>query len=618
MLTLGPDTLSLCAARGMLRPIDLHFARFLSDLAAGENHELGLAAALASWHVGEGHICVDLTAWAGKPFSGRGQGEEYALLCPELSSWEAALRKSPLVGSPGEYRPLVLDHAHRLYLYRYWEYEAHLVERIREALAAGREAPSSTMRAAVSRLFPDDKEGAIDWQKQAALVATGSRLSLITGGPGTGKTFTVARILALLLEQARGQQLRIALSAPTGKAAARLQDSITRCTQDLPCSQEVKDAIPSRASTVHRLLGTIPGSPYFRHHRENPLPFEVVVVDEASMVSLPLLSKLFAAVPLEARLILLGDQDQLASVDPGAVLGDMCAGGGSRSTQNARIGAPVHAQRPSGNGLRMEEVIVALQKNYRFGGESGIGEASRAIQRGEGTRALEIMRSAGYGDIVWTSLPRDAQILPALAPKIIAGYQPYLHARSPEEALRCFEQFRVLCAVREGPYGVSTMNLLIERFLKEKKLIRPEGRWYAGRPLLITRNDYGVELFNGDIGVVLPDPEDGGALRAFFLGPEGTVRRVPLLRLPEHETVYAMTVHKSQGSEFEEVLLVLPDQASPVLTRELVYTGITRARKKVTVWGTEEVFETAVARRIERSSGLHEALWGREGGEAGG
>jgi exodeoxyribonuclease V alpha subunit len=614
---MGPDILTSLAKAGALRPIDCHFARLIGELSGGESPELCLAAALASKHTGESHICVDLAAWAGKPFPHEGNVDGEALLCPELSPWVRILRASPLVGSPGEYRPLILDHAHRLYLYRYWHYEATLAARITEALAQGEAAFDRTvLQEGVERLFPAAVPAETDWQKTAALTAVGSRFTLIIGGPGTGKTFTVAKVLALLVEQAKGTPLRVALSAPTGKAAARLQEAISRSKQETDCSAAVREAIPEHASTVHRLLGTIPGSPYFRHHRENPLPFDVVVVDEASMVSLPLLSKLFAAVPREARLILLGDQDQLASVDPGAVLGDMCNTGASPEEETPLGPHDPLAQRPSGGSLRMREVIVALKKNFRFGSESGIGEVSRAIQGGDGRRALQLMRSPQYGDIAWAALPREGRLLGALAPKIIAGYRPYLRARSPEEALRSFEQFRVLCALREGPYGVATLNGLIERLLKEQKVIRPEGRWYAGRPLLITRNDYGVGLFNGDIGIVLPDPEDAGALRAFFLAPEGTVRQVPLLRLPEHETVYAMTVHKSQGSEFEDVLLVLPDQASPVLTRELVYTGITRARRKVTVWGVEEVLQTAVSRRIERSSGLREALWGERGWEA--
>lgn len=611
-MTIGPDTLTSLLKLGALRPIDLHFARFVGELSGGESPELCLAAALASKHTGDGHICVDLAAWAGKRFPQEEIAEGEALLCPELSPWTRILRESPLVGNPGDYRPLILDDAHRLYLYRYWQYEAGLADRIFEALAQGEAAlDRSVLEGGMARLFPPADPGETDWQKLAALAALGGRFALIIGGPGTGKTFTVAKILALLVEQAKGVPLRIALSAPTGKAAARLQEAISRSKKDLASTAAVKEAIPEQASTLHRLLGTIPGSPYFRHHREQPLPFDVVVVDEASMVSLPLLSKLFAAVAREARLILLGDQDQLASVDPGAVLGDMCNPGASPAEE-----APRGGQRTAGGSLRMAEVIVALKKNFRFGSESGIGEVSRAIQGGEGARALALMRSAQYGDVTWATLPREGQLLSALGPKIIAGYRRYLRARSPEEALRSFEEFRVLCALREGPYGVSTLNGLIERLLKEKKLIRPEGNWYAGRPLLITRNDYGVGLYNGDIGIVLPDPEDGGALRAFFLALEGTVRQVPLLRLPEHETVYAMTVHKSQGSEFEEVLLVLPDQVSPVLTRELVYTGITRARRKVTVWGTEEVLQTAVSRRIHRSSGLREALWGK-GEEAG-
>ena len=477
------------------------------------------------------------------------------------------------------------------------------------------------MRAALkdglARLFPEDGQEETDWQKVAAFTSVMKRFCVISGGPGTGKTFTVAKILALLLEQPGAEKIRIALAAPTGKAAARLQEAIKNSKEKLNCREEIKKLIPEEASTIHRLLGSVPDSPYFRHNAENPLSAEVVVVDEASMVDLALLSKLAQAVPSTARLILLGDKDQLASVEAGAVLGDICDTGKVHGySQNfcdalkKSAGEDVACPAEGIDGAGIRDSIVQLLRSYRFGAVSGIGEVSRAVNEGDGVRAMELMKSGSYGDIQWKELPRTEALPAVLKDRIIEGFSAYLKETDPAKAFDLFNRFRILCALREGPHGVHYMNLLIEQILKDEGLIKREGRWYAGRPVMITRNDYNLRLFNGDVGITLPDPKLGNELRVFFPAPDGSMRTFPPLRLPDHETVYAMTVHKSQGSEFDQVLFLMPDRSVPVLTRELVYTAITRAKEKVEVWGKEEVFKGAISRRIERISGLREALWG--------
>ena len=306
---------------GFFTELDLQFAGFISRLAGGDSPQILLAAALASRSRREGHICVDLSSLAGKPLT---DGGANGLTCPEWPAWRKALESSPAVGRPGDYRPLILDGTH-LYLYRYWSYEKRLAEFLKaRARSGGAAIDESLLKDGLSRLFPGDIQKETDWQKVAAFASVVKNFCVISGGPGTGKTFAVAKILALLLEQSRDRHLRIALAAPTGKAAARLKEAIQMAKEKLACPEEIKAAIPEEASTIHRLLRSIPGSPYFQHNEKNPLPADVVVVDEASMVDLALLSKLAAAVPGPARLILLGDKDQLASVEAGAVLGDIC------------------------------------------------------------------------------------------------------------------------------------------------------------------------------------------------------------------------------------------------------------------------------------------------------
>jgi len=600
--------------QGILSELEIQFGRFMAELSGGENAEIALAAAMASHYQEEGNICFDLSSVAGKPAVEDGTED---LVFPKLQKWQSILAKSPVVGRPGDFRPLILDGS-RLYLYRYWEYENKLANILKGRTGEdGEKVDEGALKDGLARLFPEEGEEETDWQRVAAFVSVMKRFCVISGGPGTGKTYTVAKILALLLEQPGAEKIRIALAAPTGKAAARLQEAIKNSREKLNCRQDIKKLIPEEASTIHRLLGSVPDSPYFRHNAENPLPAEVVIVDEASMVDLALLSKLTQAVPPTARLILLGDKDQLASVEAGAVLGDICdtgeVHGYSQKFCNAlkqvageNVACPAEGE--DGHGIR--DSIIQLRRSYRFGAVSGIGEVSRAVNEGDGIRAMEIMKSGSCGDIQWKNLPRTDTMPAVLRDRIIEGFSPYLRETDPAETFDLFNRFRILCALREGPHGIRYMNLLIEQVLKNEGLIHQDGRWYIGRPVMITRNDYNLRLFNGDVGITLPDPKLGNELRVFFPAPDGSMRTFPPLRLPDHETVYAMTVHKSQGSEFDQVLFLMPDRSVPVLTRELVYTAITRAKEKVEVWGKEEVFRGAVSRRIERISGLREALWG--------
>ena len=570
-----------------LSSLDTHFADFIVRIEGRACEGLWLAAALVSSCSSHSHVCLELSALAGSGVVPIGPWRE-SLKVPQPGIWQEILSRCSTVGRPGDYTPLVLDAGGRLYLHRSWDAERRLAEGIlcRSALLC---RDYAVLAAGLGRYFPPAVDGK-DLQREAAQAALSHQFTVISGGPGTGKTTTVTRILALLIEQAGNETPAIFLAAPTGKAAMRLKQSLAHSSDLLPLSDSVRSALPREVATIHRLLGVIPGRSEFRFHRDNPLPCDVLVVDEASMIDLPLMARLLDALRPEARVILLGDRDQLASVEAGAVLSDICAGGcPDRSTG---------AGRPA---------IVHLTKSYRFPDESGIGRLSRLINAGNGEGALELLASGACPDVCWRPLPAAGSFAGALMESTIQGYALYAQATNPVEALDALDRFRVLAPHREGRHGVGSLNRLIESVLARAM---PAGLKDCHRkPVMITSNNYDLGLYNGDTGV-MTGAQGEESPSVYFPGPEtGEVRRVSALRLPQHEPAFALTVHKTQGSEFDHVLLILPDQVSEVLSRELLYTAVTRARKRVEIWGDEEVFCQAVARRVERSSGLRDRLW---------
>jgi exodeoxyribonuclease V alpha subunit len=595
--------------------LDLHFAELMRRLSDRPCVELDVAALLVSRQRAGGHICLPLREMARQPLPAPYRGLDHA---PEAEEWIKKLRGHDVVGAPGEFKPLILDEQGRLYLRRYWEYEKTLADIIKARLNAMRPAvDAKLLRQGLVRLFPS--EGEINWQKVAAFTAVMNNFCVITGGPGTGKTRTVAAILALLVEQAGRERLRVALTAPSGKAAARLKESVQNAKAALNCAQEIKALMPSDATTIHRLLGTIPDSPYFLHDADHPLVADVVIVDEASMVDLALMSKLFQAVPENARIILLGDKDQLTSVEAGYILGDICNTGTAiqLSKEFGKLYAATTGEtlalkmRPRENVI--QDAIIELRRNYRFKSDGGVFKLSRAINAGEVENALEVLRNKSLRDISWRPSPPARSLPAAIREKVTGGYERYLEAEEPAGALAKLGEFQILCALKNGPYGVGELNRLAEQSLAEAGLLKKEGQWYRGRPVMITRNDYNLKLYNGDIGVVFPDAGANGETRVFFADANGQVRKFSPSRLPAHETVFAMTIHKSQGSEFGAVLLILPGDDVPILTRELIYTGLTRARDRVEIWSAESVLRAALARRASRTSGLRDALWNTPG-----
>ncbi len=732
-------------ARGWLRALDRAFAAFLAREVPDAPAPLLLAAALASHQLGRGHVCLDLERTLAEPdlalsLPPEGDSLEDPPPLPSallgeltLADWQEALTHPLIVGHGPGSTPLVLD-ATRLYLRRYWHHEReirhHIAARLgksddtcrspgspavrridegadRRPAETTHTAETETLSAALSPLFPPSTT--LDWQKAACALAARSPFAVITGGPGTGKTTTVVKLLALLQTLALGEgrrALRIRLAAPTGKAAARLNESIAGQVSSLQLEglapllaapekpegsnplwepnllgdkavDHLRRAIPTEVTTLHRLLGSRPDTRHFRHHARHPLPLDVLVVDEASMVDVEMMAALLDALPPRARLVLLGDKDQLASVEAGSVLGDLCARaeGGHYTPETAdwlaeATGQALPAEMIDPAGAPLDQAIAMLRVSHRFDAASGIGRLAGAVNRDAAGRekraAIREVLGHGYADLSHLKLETDGdrglerlvvsghaagfpdrgksagkgrvvngKVLP---PPV--GYRHYLEvmqSAAPQAdangeidrealddwaraVLAAHGQFQLLCALRRGPWGVEGLNERIRAALEKEALIDSgDGRrlWYPGRPVLVTRNDYGLGLMNGDIGITLALPDTaapgestahrGPALRVAFPAGDGSGRIKWVLpsRLQAVETVYAMTVHKSQGSEFTHTALLLPDAPNPILTRELVYTGITRARHWLTLieTGRGQLLD-AVERRVMRVSGL--------------
>ncbi|HOM14589.1 MAG TPA: exodeoxyribonuclease V subunit alpha [Rubrivivax sp.] len=612
----GGDELRTALADGFALQVE-RWAR--ASGAPGDAARLaGRAARALSLAIGDGHVCV--------PLHELGELSELSELGeprgPNGAALRTALLASGVAGSvqaPGTH-PLILDDAGRLYLHRHFDAERRLAARLVRAAAA---PPQPLGEATVQRLRalfrsdggahgpePEPKtETEPDWQMIAAALALRRRLLLISGGPGTGKTSTIVKLLACLLEQQ--PDARIALAAPTGKAAARMAQALRERAAQLPPG--LRERLPTQASTVHRLLGARPGG--FGHDAARPLPLDALVVDEASMLDLALATRLLEALPDGARLILLGDKDQLAAVESGAVFAELSADAslspactadlaGLCALPAAAVAAAAPTPPPQAGPLR--DSVVWLQRSFRFGADSAIARAAAHVRDGRGSALLAQLREAGGdGALHWLDEPGSA-LAPRLLRCLHQGYAEYgrVLREQPRDVAaiwQAFERFRVLCALREGPRGVLAINRLLGDALRSAAAAGGSSPWFAGRPVMVLRNDPLRGLFNGDIGITLPDAD--GAPQVHFATPQG-FRALPAARLPVHETAFAMTVHKAQGSEFDTVLVLLPAQRSRVLTRELLYTALTRARQRVWLAADAAVLAAATAQPTLRRSGL--------------
>lgn len=616
-----------CTA-GAIRPLDRAFARFLADMEPGEDGAVLLAGALVSRQLGHGQVCVRLTELSDSDW------------LPKLdrAAWLTAFLASRVIACGPGNSPLTLA-GERLYLRRYWQYEIDVARGILDRVVQASGVPDDLPHQ-LRQLFPDADPQHTDWQLIACALAARNAFSVISGGPGTGKTTTVVKLLALLQQHARteGRELRIQLAAPTGKAAARLGDAIDSSLQKLP--ETLRSGIPSSVTTLHRLLGAQPGTRQLRHHRYNPLHADLVIVDEASMIDLEMMAALLQALRPQARLILLGDKDQLASVEAGSVLGDICAAASRHGYDQATrdwlrqvtgyqlLAAKDKPRQTSGPSL--SGVEIQLTVSHRFKHDSGIGQLATAVNNGDSASVEHLLQPGAWPDLRCLSNLQqfDDLALNGWRDDIALGYRHYLQVlqqqrpQQPgigidawaEAVLNAFESFQVLCAVRQGDWGVEAINRRIAALLQAEGMIQQSHGWYEGRPVLINRNDYNLGLMNGDIGITLrvrDSPSGNEQLRVMFRQSRQTIKQVLPSRLQDIEDVYAMTVHKSQGSEFGHVALILPEQTSPLLTRELLYTGITRAKQRFSLLcSNPQRLKQSVETRVIRVGGLSQIQQG--------
>lgn len=571
------------AQRGEISWLSFHFAEFIATQSPNAiDDPLCLSAAMLCEANQQGSVCLDLAELAGKPMFGS-TGIEPQLIAPAAPAWCDLLRASNCVGGPGGRAPLTLE-GPRLYLNRFWFYEDFIAVKIQQLLVQESLPDRSRVSSEFDSIFAA-QTGMDKDQRQAVLTAASKSFSVISGGPGSGKTSTVVRILSLLLTL--NPNYRIALAAPTGKAAARMLDSIRARIGELGVDDAIKQALPVTASTIHRLLA------YRRHGFEydasHPLPVDCIIVDEASMIDLKLMFHLLTALPPRVRLILLGDRDQLASVAAGNVLGDITG----------------HGQPMDAGADSLCSSIALLRSNYRFGETTAIGELATLINRGQSAAALELLGQNRRG-LRWFMDSTDHIHAQALE-WICAAYQPIFDSQSPGDALDCYESARVLSATNLGPLGIEALNQTISSTLLARNN-QAETELYHGLPIMITRNLHELGLYNGDTAILW---QFGQGLRACFRDGSDGIRDLAINRLPGFVPAWASTVHKSQGSEFDSVLLIMPaDPDSEALSRELVYTAVTRARSSFILQAPAGVMTSAIARLTRRHSGLaHKLGW---------
>jgi len=594
------------------------FADFMRDMAGDGNHEILYRTALLLSEAYEmGDVCLDLQALSNTPWL------HHAGFMPHADTWRETLLQTSCVAKVGGNAPMILD-GFALYLYRFWCDEQYVADAILKRMDAPMELDKACLEAGLARLFPKHHDNihaqtkgensaqntSVDWQEIAAALVITQRFSVISGGPGTGKTTSLVKILALLLEQ--NPAMRIRLAAPTGKAAARMMASIRHAKAQLSMDDEIRQCIPEDASTLHRLLGFSPRG--YRHGKDNPILLDCLVVDEASMIDLSMMARLLAALPEDAQLILLGDRDQLSSVDAGNVLGDI-TGHTSKSGHDIvynkatteTLAKLTHTElstlpTPNENTPRIAHSIALLRTSYRFNKHSAIGTLASSVNASDGKQAWQILQDAEHPSVCAYMQDELSQSLN----QAVSRYATYLQQTEVNQALKQLDESRILCALRQGQWGVDGINQEIHRRLVEKHGLSGNKDAH-GTPIIIRSNDYELQLFNGDVGLIWRNDD---ALQAVFANMDGSTRSFSVHLLPAHEPCWAMTVHQSQGSEFEHVLLILPpDEINhAVLSKALFYTAITRAKASFQVCGSKACIKLAINTHVSRNTGLAKRL----------
>lgn len=557
--------------------------------------------------------------YAPKAFDGLQEGH-IAIPFPELD--ENELSKSKYLGSESDLAKPFISFNNKLYLQRYFIYETKIVNKINElrgyerSLFEERKIQLKALSVVINELFSDftpegPTEELINWQCVSALNSALHQFSIITGGPGTGKTTTVAKLLSILY--ALNPDLKVTLTAQTGKATARLKESLSNSKERINISDDIKNKFDEITPlTIHRLLGFVPKSVDFKHNAAKPLNYDVVIIDESSMIDVPLMAKLFTAIKKETRIILLGDRNQLASVEAGSIFGDLCKSVGDEINVfdrsaidffNSLIPKGKISDKYLSDTIRISDSICELKKSYRFSGHTGIGKFARQILEGEAFDVKEYSQLTSEEGVFIRKTIQNQDF-----DNYLQKFETYIQESDISVALKKLNEIKVLCATRSGSYGVAESNLRIEQFLSDQELINTKEEFYENRPILITKNDYNLNLYNGDIGICRKN--ESGDMRVFFEDSEKGIREVVPTFLNSYETVFAMTIHKSQGSEFSHVLMILPPEgkSEALLTKELVYTGITRAKKSVLLITEENVLNKSIALPVSRVSGIIERL----------
>ncbi|NLD94585.1 MAG: exodeoxyribonuclease V subunit alpha [Fibrobacter sp.] len=591
---------------------DHHLADFICKLDKEYNDSIYISVAALSSTLRSGNICLDLNLVSSVDVTLVTERYSFSAF-PDVSTWIDKLRQSDVCGTPGDYKPLILDNT-RLYFYRRW-HDEHQVAEYFLSKATTVFPPMIFEHLDLIRSFFTINFTDIDYQYLSAVLSLANKCCIISGGPGSGKTTTVVKILALHL-LLYPDSYRIGLAAPTGKAAARLKSAIIHAVHSLPCTDTIKKAIPTDAVTIHRLLSSHQKNAFLDAIGDQTnlrLPYRILVIDEASMVDLSLMAQLIKALHPQCKLILLGDKDQLSSVEAGSVLGDLSDCGiehGYTDTFRSAIMrcCPQLTSLPNEHSSFANSTIT-LKKSYRFNDTSGIGYLSKAINNGSMQDVVSILNDSNQTECTFRSFTSETDFNVLLQKIIADNFRPLLTCTDTMQAFDLLDNFRILCAVRDGDYGVNALNA---RIISQ---VNPGYRgsssaMYAGLPVLVTANDYRLNVFNGDTGIVSRNDTTSNALMIAFKNQDSSIVCHHPGQIQHYEPSYAMTIHKSQGSEFDSVLVILPPQQLPICTRELLYTAVTRAKKYVEIWGTYDSLNACVSSRLVRSSGLRDKIWG--------
>lgn len=586
--------------KDFITSVEVEFVRFLQQMHPGENEHVLLAAAACIQAQRNGHVCLDLGKLEqdylfNEPETG------YKVTDELVKEWISALKNSPLVSSGNELQPLVLEEK-RLYLHRFWKYEEELSEWIKAKSSAVHDISDEGKKVLQLLLAPSGDLFETNWQHLAVVLSFIKDLVIISGGPGTGKTYTVLNIMAAQKMAHSGEKFRIGLAAPTGKAARRLIDSIEGGIDNLPDQIRLQLEIPEEALTVHKMLGANFRGNSFKFNEHNKLPYDMVVVDEASMLDLTMWVRLIRAIGADTKLVVLGDKDQLASVEAGSILGDICGGENTFSQHIATLVAnTIGMEIPSSEApATINDSVVFLTKSYRFGEESGIGAFSKAINASDTEQALSILRDSKYPDLTWFDTS-SKNMQKVMADYGVSHFEVYVKVPQ-EERLEASNRRKILCALRQSDYGVETLNQSIEHQIRQKKGLLNSSEWYEGRIVMATRNDAVLKVRNGEIGMYR---EAENHIR--FEGEQAL--NISATRLKEYEPAFAITIHKSQGSEFQEVAIILPNKINTILSKEILYTAVTRARQSTLIIANETILRKTIERSVSRNSGVQQKIW---------